>query len=55
MRVSVIPIIYGEKIVIRILKKDEKPAALRELGILPYNMVKIEKHLKDPYGMILAV
>jgi hypothetical protein len=31
------------------LKKNEKPPKLAELGILPYNMVKIKKHLKDPY------
>ena len=55
MRVSIMPTIYWEKIVIRILKKDEKPPELRALGILPYNMVKLKKHLKDPYGMILAV
>ncbi|MDD3646093.1 MAG: GspE/PulE family protein [Candidatus Gracilibacteria bacterium] len=55
MRVSVIPIIYGEKVVIRILKKEEIAPELRELGILPYNMVKVQKHLKDPFGMILAV
>ncbi len=55
MRVSVIPTIYWEKIVIRLLKKDEKPPKLRSLGIMPYNMVKIKKHLSDPYGMILAV
>jgi type II secretory ATPase GspE/PulE/Tfp pilus assembly ATPase PilB-like protein len=55
MRVSVIPTIYWEKVVIRLLKKDEKPPKLVELWIMPYNMVKIKKHLKDPYGMILAV
>ncbi len=55
MRVSVIPTIYGEKCVIRILKKDDKPPVLKDLGIMPYNMVKIKKHLKDSYGMILAV
>ncbi|MDC0506096.1 GspE/PulE family protein [Candidatus Gracilibacteria bacterium] len=55
MRVSVIPTIYGEKCVIRILKKDDKPPVLKDLGILPYNMVKIKKHLNDSYGMILAV
>ncbi len=55
MRVSVIPTIYWEKIVIRLLKKDSKPPKLKELWIMPYNMVKIKKHLKDPYGMILAV
>lgn len=55
MRVSIIPTIYGEKCVVRLLKKDSKPPELRELWILPYNMVKIKKHLKDNYGMILAV
>ncbi len=55
MRVSIIPTIYWEKVVIRLLKKDEKPPKLRDLWIMPYNMVKIKKHLKDPYGMILAV
>ena len=55
MRVSVIPTIYWEKIVIRLLKKDTKPPELKELWIMPYNLVKIKKHLKDPYWMILAV
>ena len=55
MRVSIIPTIYWEKVVIRILKKNSKPPKLSDLGILPYNMVKIKKHLKDPYWMILAV
>jgi type II secretory ATPase GspE/PulE/Tfp pilus assembly ATPase PilB-like protein len=55
MRVSILPIIYWEKIVIRILKKEDKPALLKDLWILPYNMVKIKKHLWDPSWMILAV
>ncbi|MDD3303121.1 MAG: GspE/PulE family protein [Candidatus Gracilibacteria bacterium] len=55
LRVSIIPTIYGEKCVIRILKKDSKPPQLKELGIQPYNMVKIKKHIRDSYGMILAV
>jgi type IV pilus assembly protein PilB len=55
LRVSIMPTIYWEKCVIRILKKDSKPPELKELWILPYNMVKIKKHLKDNYGMILAV
>jgi len=55
LRVSIIPTIYGEKCVIRILKKDSNPPELKELWIMPYNMVKIKKHLQDNYGMILAV
>lgn len=55
MRVSVIPTIYWEKCVIRILKKEADALKLQDLWIMPYNMVKIEKHLKDNYWMILAV
>lgn len=55
MRVSIIPTIYWEKCVIRLLKKDEAPPKLRDLWILPYNMVRIKKHLKDNSWMILAV
>lgn len=55
MRVSVIPTIYWEKTVIRLLKKDDQPSDLRDLWIMPYNMVKIRKHLKDNFWMILAV
>ncbi len=55
LRISVLPNIYGEKVVVRILKKEEKPGELKNLWILPYNMVKIKKHLSDTHGMILAV
>ena len=55
MRISIIPTIYWEKCVIRLLKKDDKPPKLKDLWIMPYNMVKIKSHLKDSYGMILAV
>ncbi len=55
MRISIIPTIYWEKCVIRLLKKDDKPPQLKDLWIMPYNMVKIKKHLKDNYWMILAV
>ena len=55
LRVSILPTIYGEKCVVRLLKKDEKPPELWQLWILPYNMVKIKKHLKDTSWMILAV
>ena len=55
MRVSIIPTIYWEKCVIRLLKKDDRPPELKNLGIMPYNLVKIKKHLKDNYWMILAV
>ena len=55
LRISIIPTIYWEKCVVRILKKDEKPPDLKDLWIMPYNMVKIKKHLQDSHWMILTV
>ena len=55
MRVSVIPTIYWEKCVIRLLKKDDTPPELKSLWILPYNMVKLKTALEHNHWMILAV
>lgn len=55
LRVSIMPTIYWEKCVVRVLKKEEKPLEFQELWILPYNLVKIKKHLQNTNGMILAV
>ncbi len=55
MRISIIPTIYWEKCVIRLLKKDNDTPELKGLGIMPYNMVKIKKHLQDSFWTILAV
>lgn len=55
LRMSVLPTIYGEKVVIRILRKSQKRVALSDLGFLPNVLSKIEHHLKNTYGMILGV
>lgn len=55
MRVSSIPTIYGEKIVVRLLKKQAEHLDLRSIGMLPMNMVKIKQHLAASYGLILVV
>ncbi|MBU0577476.1 GspE/PulE family protein [Patescibacteria group bacterium] len=55
LRVSILPTQYGEKVVIRLLEKDPKMVELRDLGMLPNILLKIEEHLKSSYGMILAV
>ena len=55
LRVSVLPTQYGEKVVIRLLEKSPKMIELRDLGMLPNSLLKVEKHLKSTYGMILAV
>ena len=55
LRISIIPTIYGEKVVIRLLKKENEWIDLRTIGVLPMNMVKIKERLKNNYGLILVV
>ena len=53
-RVSTLPTIYGEKIVIRILDKGNLKINLEEFGLEKDELEKIHKALSSPYGMILV-
>ncbi len=55
LRVSVLPTQFGEKVVIRLLEKNPKMVKLRDLGMLPNILNKMERHLTATHGMILAV
>jgi type II secretory ATPase GspE/PulE/Tfp pilus assembly ATPase PilB-like protein len=55
LRVSVLPTQFGEKVVIRLLEKNPKMVELRDLGMLPNILMKVDRHLEATYGMILAV
>lgn len=55
LRVSVLPTQYGEKVVIRLLEKNPAMVKLRDLGMLPNILMKVERHLEASYGMVLAV
>ncbi len=54
LRISVTPIVYGEKVVIRLLDKSTGIITLENLGIKgrAYNI--IEEGTKKPHGMVLA-
>lgn len=52
MRVSVIPTIYGEKVVIRILDKTNVPMDLGQLGFDPKDLEKFRKAIHSPYGLV---
>ena len=54
MRVSSLPTIHGEKIVIRILDKDQLKLDLTQLGFEPLALQKFEKNIKEPWGIILV-
>jgi type IV pilus assembly protein PilB len=53
LRVSTLPIVDGEKVVMRILNESSKPASLKELGFWGSNLEILEHALTRPHGMIL--
>ncbi|MFA6135920.1 MAG: GspE/PulE family protein [Candidatus Paceibacterota bacterium] len=54
VRISVIPTLYGEKIVMRLLPGTQRPLSLTELGMLEETAKIVEKNIKKTYGMILV-
>jgi type IV pilus assembly protein PilB len=54
VRVSAIPTIYGENIVLRLLDMSGGIYSLDRLGMIPSDMEKIEAMSRKPYGMILS-
>ena len=53
IRVSTIPTIYGESIVMRLLDKETSFLTLEELGMDTETLKKYESLIRKPYGMIL--
>jgi type IV pilus assembly protein PilB len=54
LRVSTLPTVHGEKVVMRILDKSAILLTLEELGFLPHVYVRYERNFRKPYGMILV-
>ncbi|MBW7997540.1 MAG: GspE/PulE family protein [Candidatus Glassbacteria bacterium] len=55
LRVAVGPMVFGEKVVMRILDKTSTSVSLDKMGFSDYNLKIYEKMIKSPYGMILHV
>lgn len=53
-RVSTLPTLFGEKIVLRILDKDKLPLDMTLLGFEEESLKKIQVAIKRPYGMVLV-
>ncbi len=53
MRVSSLPTVHGEKIVVRILKFSQKQLSLAELGYEKEQLVELIQVLQKPQGLIL--
>jgi len=54
LRVSTLPTVYGEKVVIRLLDKGNmKSFKIEQIGFGPLNLKRFTNALKKPYGMLL--
>lgn len=54
MRISVLPTVYGEKIVIRLLDQSNLVVKKEELGFIEQNLRLFDKIIKYPEGIILV-
>jgi type IV pilus assembly protein PilB len=53
-RVSTLPTLFGEKVVLRILDRDTLPMDMSKLGFEETSLRKIESAILKPYGMVLV-
>ncbi len=54
LRVSVLPVIWGEKIVMRILDQTSLKVNLEDLGFEPKTLERFKSGIASPYGIILV-
>jgi len=53
-RVSCLPTLFGEKIVLRLLDKDKLMLDMTKLGFEPESLQKLETAIAKPWGMVLV-
>ena len=54
IRISTVPTVWGEKVVMRILDKQAVPLNLPKLGFDPTQLDRIKKALQKPYGLFFV-
>ncbi|RQD70559.1 MAG: type II secretion system protein GspE [Tindallia sp. MSAO_Bac2] len=54
MRIAVMPTVYGEKVVIRLLDRSSVLLSKHELGFSDENMATFDQIIKHPHGIILV-
>ncbi|MCA9364839.1 MAG: type II/IV secretion system protein [Candidatus Moranbacteria bacterium] len=52
-RVSTLPVVEGEKAVLRVLEKDSGLGKVDKLGLMGHNKEILEQKIREPYGIIL--
>src|SRR5207253_4793959 len=53
-RVSTLPTLWGEKVVLRLLDKENLRLDMTKLGFEPESLEKFERAILKPYGMVLV-
>ncbi|HBB76690.1 MAG: Type II secretion system protein E (GspE) [Candidatus Levybacteria bacterium GW2011_GWA2_41_15] len=54
LRISVLPTVYGEKIVIRLLRKSGGVPSLQDLGLNGVSLKNLETNILRPHGIIIV-
>lgn len=54
LRMSTLPTIHGEKVVLRILDKSAGLKSLEDLGVSGTNLTRLRSVIADPFGIILV-
>lgn len=54
IRVSSVPTVFGERIVLRLLDRSNQMLTLEDLGLSPEDLQKVQRLAKKPYGIVLA-
>jgi type IV pilus assembly protein PilB len=53
-RVSTLPTLFGEKVVLRLLDKENLMLDMHKLGFEPESLTKFRRNISKPYGMVLV-
>jgi type IV pilus assembly protein PilB len=53
-RVSTLPTLFGEKVVLRLLDKQNLMLDMTKLGFEPESLTKFQRNISKPYGMVLV-
>ncbi|MSW27126.1 MAG: type II secretion system protein GspE [Actinobacteria bacterium] len=54
LRVATLPTVHGEKVVMRILDKNQALLSLEDQGFLPDTLERYERSFRKPYGTVLV-
>jgi general secretion pathway protein E len=54
LRVSIVPTLYGESVVLRLLDRGGRPVGLEELGMDPETLAAFRRLAERPHGILLA-